>query len=462
MSELHDVKQDAGFMTSLKRTWSPIRALTITVSATSAMSGIVPLTQASLGAGGPVTMVFGFAFASTMAFAIAVSLADIASGFPNIKGGLIEYSRRLAPPSLVRISSWIVGWLHFFALTTSVTSCAFSFALFSTSAIEIATGSVPGRWITVLIHISVSILFGAMNALSLNVDMISVVWHLVGPIVVLMTVAASVKDPPSAAWVFTHFENQTGWSSSFYVTLLGLLQGAFTMTAYDAPIHTMYNTENAALRVPRGIISGFLISFVTGEILIMTLLFGIKNIQNILHPAISGISAVEIFVHLIGSFGVTCILAIFMGTFFFCGQGLLRACSQIGLELALSGAFPKSKYLSKVGSNGQPSRVGWMCTIISCGIGMLYIFNTTILQAMTSAVAMELNLILGYWYFSARHWFGKDRTPACVYEDKKEAHAEARRNLPILFASDGSIQERDLDEIENWLDHLERDLRSLI
>lgn len=64
-------------------------------------------------------MVFGFAFASMMAFTIAVSLADIASGFPGVKGGLIEYSRRLAPEKYSRLSSWVVGWLHFFAFVRS-------------------------------------------------------------------------------------------------------------------------------------------------------------------------------------------------------------------------------------------------------------------------------------------------------------------------------------------------------
>ncbi|KAF9913021.1 hypothetical protein EC991_005889 [Linnemannia zychae] len=521
------------------------------------------MTSTTLTSGGPVVMVFGFIVTCLITSSIALSLADIASGFPYVKGGLIEYSRRLAPPRLRRVSSWLVGWLHFAAFVTGSSSCAFSFALFTSAAIQIATGYAPQRWITVLIHIFVSIIFGAINAYNINIDMISVVWHVMGPLIVLLTIATANKNPPSATWVFTHFENKTGWSSSFYVTLLGLTQGAFTMTGYDAPIHTMYNTKNAAWKVPQGIFIGFLVSFTMGILVIITLLYGITNLDAIVNPSISGVSPIEIFVHLIGHVGTTCITIIFIGTFFFCGQAVLKACSQVGYELALSGAFPRSEYLKEVGPAGQPVRMGWLCAGISCMIGMLYLFNATALQALTSAVAIELNIvyaipialrlfypnptlfqpgpfslgcfrrpisliaiswailgafvfslpgtypittdnmnyasvlllstigmIMGYWYFSARHWFDLDLDQKCKEKGSFEGTLSNLSDIDSLSARSGAAgvavgglggmtaassslhartergeengcDDSDLDEIENWLDHLERDLRSL-
>jgi glucan phosphoethanolaminetransferase (alkaline phosphatase superfamily) len=61
----------------------------------------------------------------------------------------------------------------FLQQVTGSSSCAFAFALFSTATIQIATGHAPQRWITVLIHIVTSILFGAINAYNINIDMIS-------------------------------------------------------------------------------------------------------------------------------------------------------------------------------------------------------------------------------------------------------------------------------------------------
>ncbi|KAG0320699.1 hypothetical protein BG000_003477 [Podila horticola] len=515
-----------------------MQAIATAITVSSVVSGIVPLTQQELASGGPVMMVFGFAFAGLMAFTIALSLADISSGFPNVKGGLIEYSRRLAPPHLKRISSWIVGWLHFSAFVTGATGCAFSFALFATSAIEIASGVAPQRWVTVLIHIAVSIAFGLINAFQINIDMLSVAWHFMGPIVVLITIAASNKDPPSISWVFTHFENQTGFRNTFYVVLLGLVQGSFTLTGYDAPIHTAYNMPNAAWQVPQGILYGFLASFFMGEILILTLLFGIKgqDLASILNPVASGNAAIEIFMHLISRAGTSCILVIFIGTFFFCGQGILKTVSEIGHELATKGAFPRSEYLAQVGPQGQPARVGWLCVSISCFIGILYLGNTTLLGAISSAIAIEMNLvytipialrlfypnptyfrpgpfslgrfrepiamvatwwsviglfifsipgvypvtsenmnyasvlllatlgfILGYWYYSARHWFGLP--VAFDLDTKRISSAIELEQLGYTYSARYSVGSKDelgddkeLDEIENWLDNLERDL----
>ncbi|KAI7828621.1 amino acid/polyamine transporter I [Gamsiella multidivaricata] len=531
---MEPVRQGRSWMTSLKRALAPLQPLATMISTASVMSGIVPLMQAALRTGSPTVMIFGLAFTSMMAFTIALSLADIASGFPNVKGGLIEYSRRLAPPKLSRISSWMVGWLHFCALVTGATSYAFSFALFGTTVIELSTGIVPSRSVTVFIRILVSILYGTISAFNITVDFASVMWHIIGPILILMTIATSVKNPPSARWVFTHFENQTGWSSPFYVVLLGLTQGAFTTAGYDTPIHTLHNIKNAAWRVPREILSGLLASFITGELLILTLLFGVNNIDAILNPTISGTASVEIFVHLVGSIGVACILLIFMGTFFFSGQDVLIACSKIGHELAMKDVFPKSEFLSHVGPRGQPARMAWLCTSISCGIGILYLGNKTILQTLTSAVAIELNLVycapvalrlfypspirfhpgsfslgrwgrllaavavswsvicvftfslpnyhpisidnmnyasvlflstiglaLGYWFYSARHWFEMDRPPASSPENKSENEAKInteQRKLPVAVISEGCLQEKDLEEIESWLDRLERDL----
>ncbi|KAF8933402.1 hypothetical protein BGZ58_006376 [Dissophora ornata] len=171
--EVELIKQDVGCMASLKRISSPMQALATTITVTSVMTGVVPLTQLALGAGGPAVMVFGFALVCLLSLTIALSLADIASGFPNVKGGLIEYSRRLAPPHLKRISAWTVGWLHFFSFTMGATACAFSIAVFGAAGLQIATGVAPQRWVTVFIHIVVSALFGVFNAYSFDVDFIS-------------------------------------------------------------------------------------------------------------------------------------------------------------------------------------------------------------------------------------------------------------------------------------------------
>ena len=54
----------------------------------------------------------------------------------------------------------------------------------------------------------------------------------------------------SAVFVFGHFVNNTGWGSTFYVALLGLLLAQYTFTGYDASAHMTEETRDAATAGP--------------------------------------------------------------------------------------------------------------------------------------------------------------------------------------------------------------------
>lgn len=75
-----------------------------------------------------------------------------------------------------------------------------------------------------------------------------------------------------------------------------------------------------------------------------------------------------------------------------------------------------------------------------------------------------LAFILGYWYHSARQWFG---LPVEYTLDTKRSSAIEleqtgyRTRCPTVDSKDDLEQDPELDEIENWLDNLERDLYRL-
>lgn len=71
-----------------------------------------------------------------------------------------------------------------------------------------------------------------------------------------------------------------------------------------------------------------------------------------------------------------------------------------------------------------------------------------------------LAFILGYWHFSAKNWFGKQKKQS-EFHDEKRARMVAERGLPMTIVTEGPMQEKDLDEIEDWIDNLERDLRDM-
>ncbi|KAG0243518.1 hypothetical protein BGW41_002058 [Actinomortierella wolfii] len=383
------------WLESLKRFLAPVKPIATTITMASVITGIVPLSQEGLITGGPVLMIHGFAITGFMVMMVALSLAEVASSFAGVRGGVVEYVRRLAPPGhpWQRIGPWIAGLLHFLAYTMGVSSVCFSFSLFATAGIQVVQGVTPPRIVTVTIHIVASVLCGAVNAFKIELSLLSMIWHTLGAVIIVITVIAAQRNPPSITWVFTHYENQTGWSNDFYVGFLGLILGGFTLTGYDAPIHTEYNTPDAARKVPQAIIFGVMAVITMGEVLILTLLFAITDLDVVLEAKGTGIAGLEIFLQLLGKGGCMAMLVIFLGTFFFCAQGVLRAASAIGHELATFNVLPRSGYFAKLNKREQPGRVGWLISSISSFVGLLYLFNSTALIALTSAVAIELTLV---------------------------------------------------------------------
>src|SRR5205814_8117022 len=81
----------------------------------------------------------------------------------------------------------------------------------------------------------------------------------------------------SGGYVFTHIVNNTGWGSTFYVLLLGLLLAQYTFTGYDASAHMTEETHNAARSGPRGIVMSIVVSLIAGWVLLIGVTFAIQN-----------------------------------------------------------------------------------------------------------------------------------------------------------------------------------------
>lgn len=83
-------------------------------------------------------------------------------------------------------------------------------------------------------------------------NFVSVVWHLAGVAVIVAVLALVPAHHQSAAFVFTHFANGTGWHNSIYVSAVGLLLAQYTFSGYDASAHLSEETTGASVAAPRG------------------------------------------------------------------------------------------------------------------------------------------------------------------------------------------------------------------
>lgn len=68
----------------------------------------------------------------------------------------------------------------------------------------------------------------------------------------MITLVAKAPSHQSPKFVFTEFNNDSGWTSTAYVTVVGLLQAQFTLTGYDSSAHMSEETKNAEIAGPVG------------------------------------------------------------------------------------------------------------------------------------------------------------------------------------------------------------------
>lgn len=86
-------------------------------------------------------------------------------------------------------------------------------------------------------------------------------WQVIAPVVIIITILAKAPTHQSATFVFTYFNNNSGWASPGYVAVVGLLQAQFTLTGFDSSAHMSEETKNAEISGPVGMVSAVLGKF---------------------------------------------------------------------------------------------------------------------------------------------------------------------------------------------------------
>lgn len=72
--------------------------------------------------------------------------------------------------------------------------------------------------------------FNGRHTHLLNVlNKLNVFWSCAGLILVVIVLSFFVKDHQDPVWVFTHYENETGFDSPYYVFVLGMIGAAYSM-----------------------------------------------------------------------------------------------------------------------------------------------------------------------------------------------------------------------------------------
>ncbi|HEY0692112.1 MAG TPA: amino acid permease [Kribbella sp.] len=381
-----------GYAQELSRTMSGFSNFAVSFTIISILSGCLTLYGFGMNTGGPVMIVWGWPFVGLMTLFVGLAMAEVCSSFPTA-GGLYYWSAKLAP-SNGAAWSWFTGWFNFLGQVAVTAGIDFGAAFFLNAFLDLQFGfsATPGH--TILLFGLILLVHALLNSLGVSLvarlNDISVWWHIVGVLFIVGALAFVPDHHQSAGFVFGHFVNNTGWTSTFYVGMLGLLLAQYTFTGFDASAHMTEETHDAARSGPRGIVMSILVSLAAGWVLLIGLTFAIQSYDGALKSSI-GVPPAQIFIDSVGSTLGKVLLLVVIGAQLFCGMSSVTANSRMIYAFSRDGALPGSKFWHKINPRTRtPTNAIWLAAAGAFLLGLPYLWNATAYAAVTSIAVIGL------------------------------------------------------------------------
>ena len=368
---------ELGYSQELNRSWSGFSNFAISFSIISILAGCFTTFGQGFNNGGPVAISWGWPIVAGLILIIGFTMSELVSAYPT-SGGIYWWASKMGGPA----AGFFTGWLNLIGLVAVTASVAYGCATFidltlSTFSDSFAAGYSLTR--VFLIFVAVLVIASVLNIYSGHLmavmNNVSVWWHVVGALAIVLILVFVPDNHQSLGYVFTERFNNSGYdggsnSSVTYWLLVmpfGLLLTQYTITGYDASAHLSEETHSAADTAAKGIWRSILYSAIGGWILLLAFLFAIPNGADGLpdNAGVGGGGVAYIFTSSLGATLAALVLFISAAGQFFCSTACMTSASRMLFAFSRDGAVPGSSNWSKVSKNKVPARAVMLVALVS-------------------------------------------------------------------------------------------------
>lgn len=358
--------------------------------------------------GGPVIILWGLVLVALCNLCVVLSLGELCSSMPSALGQAY-YVFRLCNSPTGRFFSYICAWINVFGWwTATATLVAFNtdFLLGMKLMFDPEWDGINQNWLSFVVYLGLTLMVTVVNVVSCRKDPVLpwmnnvmgigfaalfIVFSLAFLISVATNTHLSFRTP---TFVFGTWTNLTGWNDAV-TWFLGLLQSAYGLTAFDSVIHMAEEIPDPRRNVPKAMYLAILSGAGTSFVFMIICLFCLQDEPSIADHA-SGLPFIGLAQQIVGLQGASALVALF--TIISIGQNISVAttASRMTWGFAREGGFPWSKYFSHVDPAWKaPVRATWAQGLIIALVGVLYLFSTTVLQAIVSVSSIALMISYG-------------------------------------------------------------------
>lgn len=398
---------ELGYRQDLHRRLGRFSNFAVSFSIICILSGGITAFPAALGAGGGLSVGIGWLVGTAFALVVALAMAQIASAFPTA-GGLYHWGSILGN----RGYGWATAWFNLLGLILVTAAVNFGvYDPFFKTLVAPLLGFDTSHWgaahqFGFLAAITASQALLNHRFVKLTTRLVDFSGYLIFAVTVVLVAALWLWARPAGTagteWpdfsrlvTFTNFTGAEGslWPASsdgLRVFLYGLLLTIYTITGFDASAHTAEETHDAALNVPKGIVSSVLWSGLFGYALVATFVLVMPNLGEGIAQG-SGF-----FAALLGNlpapvrFGLA--IALFLANYL-CALACLLSTSRMVFAFARDGGLPASARLAKVEPvQGAPVAAIWSAAVAA--IAMTLYAEAFAVLATACAVFLYVSYVM--------------------------------------------------------------------
>lgn len=386
----------------LERNFSFLSMLGLAFAILNSWTALSVSMSLALPSGGPSSVIWGLVTSGICNVCLSMSLSEFLSAFPTA-AGQYHWVAFVTPPKYRRIASWITGWINVGGwIALSATGGLLGSQLIIGLISLMHPSYESERWHQFLIFIAYSLIGFLVNAFATALlplaNKTSFCWSISGFVIICIVVLATASPNfADGSWVFGKFINNTGWPNGI-AWLLGLLQGSFGLTAYDAVAHMIEEIPDASIQGPKIMNASVWTGISTGFIFLMVMLFasgGQPNVDDVINsPQTPLIHIFQIATK--SNAGAVCLTMFPLVCLVFATLGFFTASSRMTFAFAREKGLPFSPFFAHVHSKLKLPLNALILTLVVVVIfGCIFLGSSSAFDAITSASVIALNLTYG-------------------------------------------------------------------
>ncbi|KJA23954.1 hypothetical protein HYPSUDRAFT_184693 [Hypholoma sublateritium FD-334 SS-4] len=385
---------ELGYRAEFRREMSFFGVLGMSFCAIGILTGMSSAFQTGLFSGGPLGLFWGWNICSLFMLFIALSLAEICSAYPTM-GGLYFWVCKMKPDSPAL--GFCTGWVYTIAMILTGTSGNLSVALYIASLIEIGQKISLTRVEIAAIAWGVNVASGIINTVGTkaigHMSSFNLWWTIGGTLVLVITLFMKAPERNAATFVFTDYENFTGWGSKGFVVLLGFLQAVYTLEGCETAAQVAEEAQRAEFLAPVAVVGSIVGSWIIGLVYMLALLFSVQSIPAVQSTSYA-IPIAQLYFDAVGPRLTLMCLSVIALAQFMAAVTAFTASSRLLYALARDNSVPMKRHFIRLNRFQAPFIGIWFSVLVGCIISCAYIGSVIAFNAILSSAA--ISVMLGY------------------------------------------------------------------